>query len=90
MTRFRRVGLAVLIALVGAGALSGCYYDAFAGYWRPCPWYYGYAWGCPYPYYPYYAYPPAPLPNQPPGFPPPGAAAPPNEPVQRAPLPPPS
>jgi hypothetical protein len=31
---------AILIALVGAGGLSGCYYDAYAGYWRPYPGYY--------------------------------------------------
>jgi hypothetical protein len=83
----RRIWWAVLIALMGAGALSGCYYDAFTGYWRPYPWYYPFYWG-----YPYYAYPPPPPPqaNPPPGYPPPGAAAPPNAPVQRAPLPPPS
>jgi len=79
---------AVLIALVGAGALSGCYYDVYTGYWRPYPWYYPYPPGYPYPYY---AYPPAPPANPAPGYPPPpGAAAPPNAPVQRAPLPPPS
>jgi hypothetical protein len=92
MTRCRRAWRAVLTTLVGAGALSGCYYDAYAGYWRPCPWYYGYPWGCPYGYYGYYpnyAHPQAP-PNPGPGFPPPGAAAPQNGPVQRAPLPPPA
>ena len=75
----------VLIALAGAGALSGCYYDAYTGYWRPYPWYYPYPPAYPYPYY---AYPPPANPT--PGYPPaPGAATPPNAPVQRAPLPPP-
>ncbi len=87
----RRIWWAVLIALVGAGALSGCYYDYYTGYWRPYPWYYPYAWS-----YPYYAYPPPPSGTPPSGYPPPsagypppGAATPPNAPVQRAPLPPP-
>jgi len=93
MRGFRRIWWTVLIALVGAGALSGCYYDYYAGYWRPYPWYYPYAWS-----YPYYGYPPPPPPANPPtgypppqaGYPPPAAATPPNEPVQRSPLPPPS
>jgi hypothetical protein len=106
MRNTRRIWRAGLIALVGAGALSGCYYDAYVGYWRPYPWYYPYAYGNPY-----YAYPPPPPANPPVGYPPPaagypppsagypsppagysppGAATPPNEPVQRAPLPPPS
>jgi hypothetical protein len=72
----------MLIALVGAGALSGCYYDPFTGYWYAYPPYY-------YPYpmaYPYgYQLGPGPNPAQgyAPGTPPPG-----NAPVQRAPLPP--
>jgi hypothetical protein len=88
----RRLWRAVVIALAAAGALTGCYYDAYTGYWRPYPWYYPYAWS-----YPYYAYPPPPPANPPAGYPPPpagysspGTAAPPNAPVQRAPLPPPS
>ena len=94
MRGFRRIWWVVLIALVGAGALSGCYYDAYTGYWRPYPWYYLYAWS-----YPYYGYPPPPPPpaNPPAGYPPPAAGYPPpeaptplNAPVQRAPLPPPS
>jgi hypothetical protein len=92
MRGFRRALWVVFIALIGAGALSGCYYDAYTGYWRPYPWYYPYYWG-----YPYYAYPPPPPANPPAGYPPPsagypppGAATPPNAPVQRAPLPPPS
>ena len=94
MRGFRRIWWVVLIALVGAGALSGCYYDAYTGYWRPSPWYYPYAWS-----YPYYGYPPPPPPpaNPPAGYPPPAAGYPPpeaptplNAPVQRAPLPPPS
>jgi hypothetical protein len=92
MRGFRRARWAVFIALIGAGALSGCYYDAYTGYWRPDPWYYPYAWA-----YPYYGYPPPPPMNAPAEYPPPaagypssGTAAPPNAPVQRAPLPPPS
>ena len=94
MRGFRRIWWAVLIAFVGAGALSGCYYDYYTGYWRPYPWYYPYAWS-----YPYYGYPPPPPPpgyppsGYPPpqaGHPPPAATTPPNEPVQRSPLPPPS
>jgi hypothetical protein len=97
-------GRVILIALVlvGAGALSGCYYDPYSGYWYtyppyPYPWAYPYAYRYPYPYQP----PPNPAPGYsqpetpgytPPGtptYPPPGTAAPSNEPVQRAPLPPP-
>ena len=50
---------AVLIAAVGAGALSGCYYDPYLGYYHwgpPYPWGYG-AYGYPYGYQP--AAPPA-------------------------------
>jgi hypothetical protein len=44
----------VLIAAVGAGALSGCYYDPYLGYYHwgpPYPWGYG-AYGYPYGYQP--------------------------------------
>jgi hypothetical protein len=92
MRDFRRTWRAVFVVLISAGALSGCYYDAYTGYWRPYPWYYPY-----YGAYPYYAYPPPPPVNPPTGYPPPtagypppGTATPPNAPVQRAPLPPPS
>ena len=90
---------AMLIALVGAGALSGCYYDPFTGYWYAYPPYY-YPYPMAYPYGPAYPYgnplgpgpnpaqgsPPGYLPGSPPGYlpgSPPGDA-----PVQRAPLPP--
>jgi hypothetical protein len=77
---------ATLIALVGAGALSGCYYDPFTGYWYTYPpYYYPYPMANPYgPGYPY-GYPPGPNPAQgyAPGTPPPA-----NAPVQRGPLPP--
>jgi hypothetical protein len=87
MRRCRRIGRAVLIALVGTGALSGCYYDVYTGYWRPYPWYYPYPYGYTYPYpSPYYAYPPPPAQAPAPG----GAAPQHNAPVQRAPLPPPA
>ena len=89
----RRLWRAVLIALVGAGALSGCYYDAYTGYWRPYPWYYpmpGVIRITPTP-------PPPPPARSAGGIPPPPAGYPlsrdgsaPNAPVQRAPLPPPS
>src|SRR5215471_1769702 len=90
MRRCRRVWRAILIALVGAGALSGCYYDPYTGYWYGYPPY-------PYPYpgaYPYaYRYPyPYPSPTTPapgygqPGYGQPGTTEPPNGPVQRAPL----
>jgi hypothetical protein len=49
-----RVWRAVLIAAVGAGALSGCYYDPYLGYYHwgpPYPWGYG-AYGYPYGYQP--------------------------------------
>ena len=83
---------AVLIAVVGAGALSGCYYDAYTGLWYAYPpYYYPYPMAYPYgPGYPY-PYPPGPGPNPGqgpapgygPGKPPPG-----NAPIQQAPLPP--
>ena len=81
---------AMLIALVGAGALSGCYYDPFTGYWYAYPPYYPYPMAYPYgPAYPY-GNPPGPGPNpaqgSPPGYPP--GPPPGNAPVQRAPLPP--
>ena len=85
---------AVLIALVGAGALSGCYYDAYAGYWRPYPGYYPnlgyYPFPWPYPptYSPYFDSPP-PQPNPAPGYAP-QTAPPADAPVERAPLPPPA
>ena len=75
---------AMLIALVGAGALSSCYYDPFTGYWYAYPPYY-------YPYpmaYPY-GYPSGPGINPAQGYAP-GAPPPANAPVQRGPLPPPS
>ena len=54
---------AMLIALAGAGALSGCYYDPFTGYWYAYPPYYAYPTAYPYgPGYPY-GYPPGPGPN---------------------------
>jgi hypothetical protein len=87
----RRVWRAMLIALVGAGALSGCYYDPFTGYWYAYPPYY-YPYPMAYPYGPGYPYgnPPGPGPNpaegSPPGYPP--GPPPGNAPVQRAPLPP--
>jgi hypothetical protein len=91
MRRSRRLWRAMLIALAGAGALSGCYYDPFTGYWYAYPPYY-YPYPMAYPYGPGYPYGnplgPGPSPTQgyPPGYPPgppPGSA-----PVQRAPLPP--
>ena len=106
MRRYRRVWRAVLIAVVGAGALSGCYYDAYTGLWYAYPpYYYPYPTAYPYgPGYPY-PYPPGPGPNPPQGYPPGappagpgpnpmqdyGAGPPPgNAPIQQAPLPPPS
>jgi hypothetical protein len=87
---------AALIALAGAGALSGCYYDPYTGYWYASPpYYYPYPMAYPYgPGYPY-AYPPgrAPYPaqgaNPAQGYGPP-AGPPGNAPIQQAPLPPPS
>jgi hypothetical protein len=95
----RGIWRAVLIALVGAGALSGCYYDSYTGYWRPYPGYYpnlGYypfPWQYPPTYSPYFSSPP-PQSNPAPGYAPqgytPGAAPPADAPVERAPLPPPA
>jgi hypothetical protein len=86
--KYRRVWQAVLIALLGAGALSGCYYDAYTGLWYAYPPYY-----YPYPMAPYgpgypYPYPPGPGPGPGPGY---GPGVPPsNAPIQQSPLPPPS
>ena len=90
MKRCRRVWRAMLIALVGAGALSSCYYDPFTGYWYAYPpYYYPYPMAYPYgPGYPY-GYPSGPGPNSAQGYAP-GAPPPANAPVQRGPLPPPS
>jgi hypothetical protein len=98
MSRRRRVWRAMMIAVVGAGALSGCYYDPYTGYWYgyppyPYPWAYPYASGYPYPYPP----PANPAPGSNPrqgsnpaqGYGPP-AGPPENAPIQQTPLPPPS
>ena len=98
MRRYGRVWRAVLIALTGAGALSGCYYDPYTGGWYASPPYYPYPMAYPYgPGYPY-SYPPGQGPNPAQGYPPgpenpaqgysPGMPPPGNAPVQRAPLPP--
>ena len=93
MWKYRRVWRAVLIALVGGSALSGCYYDAYTGLWYAYPpYYYPYPYPMAYPYgpgpgYPY-SYPPGQGPNPAQGYlrpAPPG-----NAPIQQAPLPPPS
>ena len=105
MRKYRRVLRAALIALVGAGALSGCYYDPYTGYWYAYPPYYPYPMAYPYgPGYPY-PYPPGPRPGAgqvpAPGYGPgpgpdpgqgyaPGSLPPTNAPVQQSPLPPPS
>jgi hypothetical protein len=89
MRNSRRLWRAILIALAGAGALAGCYYDPYTGYSYPYP---------PYPYppaYPYgygYRYPPPPGPgaNPAPGAAPYNIAPPANAPIQSAPLPPPA
>jgi hypothetical protein len=77
----RRLSRALLIALVSAGALSGCYYDPYTGGYYPYP---------PYPY-PYPYRPPYPYPGPPPPGANPATAFPPspNAPVQQTPLPPP-
>ena len=88
MRGYRRAWRAVLIALVGAAALSGCYYNPYTGYWSPYPPYYPYPMAYPYgPGYPY-AYPPGGEPNPAQGYAP-GTAPPTNAPIQQAPLPPP-
>jgi hypothetical protein len=92
MRKYRRVWRAVLIALVGAGVLSGCYYDAYTGLWYAYPpYYYPYPYPMAYPYgpgYPY-PYPPGQGPNPAQGYGPP-TGPPGNAPIQQAPLPPPS
>ena len=104
MRKYRRVWRAVLIALVGAGALSGCYYDPYTGLWYAYPPYYPYPMAYPYgPGYPY-PYPPGPGPGPgqgpAPGYGPgpgpnpaqgyaPGSPPPTNAPLQQSPLPPP-
>ncbi|MGH7062470.1 MAG: hypothetical protein ACREET_00170 [Stellaceae bacterium] len=79
MTKRLRWWRAMLIALAGAGALSGCYYDPYTGGYYPYP---PYPSPYPYPYRPAYPYPPPPLPGN--MAPPPA-----NAPIQQAPLPPP-
>jgi len=89
MRKYRRAWRALLIALVGGSALSGCYYDAYTGLWYAYPpYYYPYPMAYPYgPGYPY-PYPPGPGPNPAQGYAP--GAPPGNAPVQQSPLPPPS
>jgi hypothetical protein len=72
----RRSRWALLAALVGAAALSGCYYDPYTGYFYPYP------ATPPYPYS--YGAPPYPYRPPPPPAPPPSG----NAPVQQTPLPP--
>jgi hypothetical protein len=86
MWKYRRVWRAVLIALVGGGALSGCYYDAYTGLWYTYPPYY-YPYPMAYPYGPGYPYPYPPGPNPAQGYAP-GSPPPADAPVQRGPLPP--
>jgi len=88
MRSSRRFWRAMLIALAGAGALSGCYYDPYTGYYYSYP-PYPYLWGYPYGYG--YAYPPPPGPgaNPAPGPAPYGVAPSENGPVQITPLSPP-
>jgi hypothetical protein len=95
MRKYRRVWRAAFIALLGAGALSGCYYDAYTGLWYAYPplgypYPYAYPYPMAYPYGPGYPspYPPGQGPNPAQGY---GPGLPPgNAPVQQAPLPPPS
>jgi hypothetical protein len=106
MGKYRRAWRAVLIALIGGGALSGCYYDAYTGLWYAYPpYYYPYPTAYPYgPGYPY-PYPPGLGPNPAQGYglgaspPGPGSnppqgygpgSSPGNAPIQQGPLPPPS
>jgi hypothetical protein len=86
MRNYRRVWRALLIALVGAGALSGCYYDPYTGYWYAYPPYY-YPYPMAYPYGPGYPYPYPPGPNPAQGYAP-GSPPSADAPVQRGPLPP--
>jgi len=83
MRSSRRFWRAMLIAVVGAAVLSGCYYDPYTGYYYSYP-PYPYRWGYPYGYG--YAYPPPGV-NPAPGAAPYSGAPPANEPVQSAPLP---
>jgi 2-(1,2-epoxy-1,2-dihydrophenyl)acetyl-CoA isomerase len=88
MTTYRRLWRAILVAVIGAGALSGCYYDAYTGLWYSYPpYYYPYPYPMAYPYGPGYPnpYPAGQGPNPAPGYPsgPPGSA-----PVEQTPLPP--
>jgi len=48
MRKYRRLCRAALIALAGAGALSGCYYDPYTGLWYAYPPYYPYPMAYPY------------------------------------------
>src|ERR1700746_1410481 len=87
--KYRPAWRALLVAVLGAGALSGCYYDAYTGLWYAYPPYYypypvAYSYGPRYPY----RYPPGPGPNPAQGYAP--GAPPGNAPVQQTPLPPPS
>jgi hypothetical protein len=89
MRNSRRFWRVMLIALAGAGALSGCYYDPYTGYSYPYP-PYPYPWGYPYGYG--YSYPPPPGPGANPaarGAAPYSGAPSANPPIQSAPLPPP-
>jgi hypothetical protein len=73
-----RLRWAALLALAAAGALSGCYYDPYTGWYYPYP---------PPPPYPYAGPPPNTANGQPPG--PPATPPPPtNGPVMQTPLPP--
>jgi hypothetical protein len=74
-----RLWRALLVVLVSAGALSGCYYDPYTGGYYPYPPY-------PYPYHPPYPYPAPPPPANPAIGIPPAL----NAPVQQTPLPPPA
>jgi hypothetical protein len=58
----RRVWRAVLVGAAGAGALSGCYYDPYSGYYYP---YSTSPWGYYYPYGYRNGYPPPSLPPAP-------------------------
>ena len=88
MRSSRRFWRAMLIAVVTAAVLSGCYYDPYTGYYYSYP-PYPYLWGYPYGYG--YAYPPPPGPgaNPAPGPAPYGVAPSENGPVQITPLSPP-
>lgn len=88
--KFRRLRWKLLVALAGAGLLSGCYYYPYGYYPWGYPYPQPYAWGSPYS--PGYPYPPPgapPPPAEPAALPPPvaGTAPPLDTPVQRMPLP---